>query len=176
MHVLRRLDHELFRRAAAWHAPALDAALPRLSHAANHSVLWMALAVPIALSGRRGRRAAVRGLTSIALASSVTNLGIKQVFRRTRPSLDGVPLIRHVRRVPVTTSFPSGHAASAAAFTTGVSLELPELAIPVGTLAAAVAYSRVHVGVHYPGDVLVGAALGAGLALATAAFRRPGRR
>jgi undecaprenyl-diphosphatase len=98
------------------------------------------------------------------------------VFRRTRPSLDGVPLIRHVRRAPVTTSFPSGHAASAAAFTTGVSLELPELAVPVGTLAAAVAYSRVHVGVHYPGDVLVGAALGAGLALATAAFRRTGRR
>jgi len=64
-------------------------------------------------------------------------------------------------RQPTTSSFPSGHSASAAAFAIGVALEQPKLAAPVGLLAAGVAYGRVHTGVHYPGDVLSGIALGA---------------
>jgi undecaprenyl-diphosphatase len=62
--------------------------------------------------------------------------------------------------VPFTTSFPSGHAASAAAFTTAVALELPATAIPLAPLAFAVAASRVVIGVHYPSDVIAGVALG----------------
>jgi membrane-associated phospholipid phosphatase len=59
-------------------------------------------------------------------------------------------------RTPVTTSFPSGHAAAAAAFATGVGLEMPALPAPVGALAAAVGISRVVNGVHYPSDIAGG--------------------
>ena len=163
---LHELDRELFNRAAGWHTPVLDAVLPRLSRAADHSKLWIGLSVPIALTGPRGRRAAVRGLASLGVASAVTNIAAKLVFRRPRPELARVPRIRRIRKQPVSSSFPSGHSASAAAFATGVALELPALGIPVGALAAAVAYSRVHTGVHYPGDVLAGVAIGTGLALA----------
>jgi diacylglycerol kinase family enzyme len=69
--------------------------------------------------------------------------------------------------LPHTTSFPSGHAASAAAFATGVALELPVLAVPVGALAAAVGASRVVTGVHFPSDVAAGFAIGAGAGLLT---------
>jgi len=62
--------------------------------------------------------------------------------------------------MPTSTSFPSGHSASAFAFATAVGGEVPALAAPLRALAAAVAYSRVHTGVHYPGDVVVGSMVG----------------
>jgi undecaprenyl-diphosphatase len=62
--------------------------------------------------------------------------------------------------MPSSTSFPSGHSASAAAFAVAVGSGLPAAAVPLGLLAAAVGYSRVHTGVHYPADVVGGLALG----------------
>ena len=63
-------------------------------------------------------------------------------------------------RTPASSSFPSGHTASAFAFAAAVSADRPDLAFPLYALATAVGYSRVHVGVHYPGDVMAGAVLG----------------
>jgi undecaprenyl-diphosphatase len=124
------------------------------------------------LGGRRGRRAASEGLLSIGTTSAAVNLGIKPVARRRRP--DRAEPARFEGRyvpMPTSTSFPSGHAASAFAFAFAVSRELPRLAVPIGLLASAVGYSRVHTGVHYPGDVVVGSTLGAGTAaMVTASF------
>ena len=69
--------------------------------------------------------------------------------------------------MPSSSSFPSGHSASAFAFATGVGSVLPYDAIPIRALAALVAYSRVHTGVHYPADAIGGALIGAALAQAT---------
>jgi len=68
--------------------------------------------------------------------------------------------------MPLSTSFPSGHSASAFAFANAVSRELPALALGLHLLAGAVAYSRVHTGVHYPGDTIIGAIIGASTAQA----------
>lgn len=67
-----------------------------------------------ALAGARGRRAAVRGVTSLALASATVNTVGKRSIGRARPILDAVPIVRHLPRQTFTSSFPSGHAASAA--------------------------------------------------------------
>jgi diacylglycerol kinase family enzyme/membrane-associated phospholipid phosphatase len=160
------VDQALFERAATLHAPALDAVLPRLTRSADHSVLWLGVATALAASRGRRRRAAVRGLLSLALASATANVPAKLAVRRARPHRGPVPLPRQLRRQPSSSSFPSGHSASAAAFATGVALETPALAAPVGLLAAGVAYGRVHTGVHYPGDVAAGLALGGAAALA----------
>lgn len=162
---LHAADERLFLRAAATHAPALDATLPRLSRAADHGLLWFGVAAALAATGRPGRRAAARGLASLAVASAVVNGPAKWAFRRRRPLLADIPPLRLLTRQPSTTSFPSGHAASAAAFATGVGMQLPLAAAPVALAAAAVAYSRVHTGVHYPGDVAVGVMAGVGSAL-----------
>ncbi|MFF9898344.1 bifunctional phosphatase PAP2/diacylglycerol kinase family protein [Streptomyces longispororuber] len=161
------LDCRVFTAVAEQHWPGADQVLPRLSRAANHGVLWFATAAGLAATRRpRARRAAVRGAASLALASATINTLGKRSVRRARPILDEVPLIRRLKRQPVTTSFPSGHAASAAAFATGVALESRGLGAAVAPLAGAVALSRVYTGVHFPSDVLAGAALGAGAAFA----------
>lgn len=161
------LDRRLFEAVAARHWPGADHLLPRLSRSANHGVLWCAAAAALAASRTpRARRAAARGLASLGLASLTINTLGKRSVRRPRPVLDPVPLVRRLKRQPITTSFPSGHAASAAAFATGVALESPAWGAAVAPVAAAVAVSRVYTGVHFPSDVLAGAALGAGAAFA----------
>ncbi|MBV2355498.1 phosphatase PAP2 family protein [Streptomyces sp. J2-1] len=160
-------DARLFEAAAAWHWPGAEGVLPRLSRSANHGVLWFAVAAGIAASrSPRARRAATRGIASLSLASLTINTLGKRSVRRARPVLDPVPTARQLKRQPITTSFPSGHAASAAAFAAGVALESPGWGAVVAPVAFSVAASRVYTGVHFPSDVLAGAALGVGAAYA----------
>ena len=164
---LPEIDRRLFHTVAARDWPGAESTLPRLSRAADRSRLWLGMAAGIAASrSPRGARSAVRGLASIGFASAVvTPLG-KRYVGRARPVLETVPLVRRLKRQPFTSSFPSGHAASAAAFATGVALESPRWGAAVAPLAAAVAFSRVYTGVHYPSDVLAGSAIGVCAALA----------
>lgn len=158
-------DEALFQRVASADLGPLDRWLPRVTRAADHGLLWTGISFGLAATGTRGRRAAARGMVSLAVASAAVNGPLKWLVRRGRPDLADVPVLRQLRRQPVTTSFPSGHAASAAAFATGVAIQEPLVAVPVVALATAVAYSRVHTGVHYPLDVAVGAGIGVGAAL-----------
>ena len=144
---------------------AVETALSRLSVAADHGRLWMAVAAALGVSGRpRWRSAGVHGLCAMALTSAVANLPAKRLVRRPRPATGLVATARARVRRPASSSFPSGHTASAFAFATAAGLQAPELAAPLLVLAGAVGLSRVSARVHYPADVVAGAALGAALA------------
>jgi undecaprenyl-diphosphatase len=159
---LGRLDRAVYHAVAATPTPTIDEPLRRLSDAATRSKLWLGIAAVMALvGGRTGRRAAATGVAAIAVDSVVVNVVAKLAVRRMRPDPveAGVPEERRVD-VPTSSSFPSGHAAAGFAFTEGVASVSPELAGPLRFLAAVVGYSRVHVGVHYPGDVIVGSLIG----------------
>ena len=125
-------------------------------------MLWWTLAGVLAVTGRR--RAAVRGLASLLVASGLTNVIAKQVFGGHRPLLADVPIGRRLSKQPLTPSFPSGHSASAAAFAAGVALERPRIGAAIAPVALGVGYSRLHTGAHWLSDVVGGLALGTGVA------------
>jgi diacylglycerol kinase family enzyme/membrane-associated phospholipid phosphatase len=161
----RHWDARLHSLVGGLPSTAADPWLRRLTTAADHGRVWMAVGALLGL--RRGalRRGAVRGLASMAVSSGLVNTALKPVFGRRRPDLGAHPVHRLLHRPMTTHSFPSGHSSSAGAFVTGVALECPAAGAALAPLALAVGYSRVHVGVHYPGDVVAGLAFGAAVAV-----------
>jgi len=169
---LGAVDRAIYSAVAATPTPTLDEPLRRLSNAANNSRLWLAIAAGLAVTGgRAGRRSAATGTLAIAATSALVNLAAKSVWSRQRPDRAGagVPGERNVR-MPASTSFPSGHAASGFAFASAIGRDQPSLGFALRFLAAAVAYSRVHTGVHYPGDVVAGSLIGASTGQTVAAL------
>lgn len=160
---LGRQDRALYAAVAGTSAPALDRPLRELSRFANFSTPWFLAAGALAVfGGPTGRRAALTGVAAIGAASFVVNQPMKYLGGRLRPDRErhAVPEPRWVP-MPTSTSFPSGHSASAAAFAVAVGDVVPALRVPLTAAAGTVAFSRVYTGVHYPGDVLVGVATGA---------------
>ncbi len=173
-----RVDLAVYGAIASTPTPTLDEAMRRLSNAANYSRLSIASGALLAVAGGpRGRRAAATGLASVAATAAFVNVVVKPFGRRPRPDREAeeVPAARHVR-MPASRSFPSGHTAAAVAFAGGVGNVLPLVGVPLHVLAALVAYSRIHTGVHYPGDVLAGALIGATVADITAGALSAGCR
>ena len=171
---LGQLDRAAYRWVAGLHTPWLDAPLRVVSGLANFSKPWIATAAVLALAGGpRGRRAAVTGMAAIAVTSFTVNQPMKLAGDRARPDRQqlGVPEERWVK-MPDSTSFPSGHSASAAAFAVAVGDTFSPLRVPLGVAAAVVAFSRTYTGVHYPGDVVVGVATGALLGRVTSVAAR----
>jgi diacylglycerol kinase family enzyme/membrane-associated phospholipid phosphatase len=168
-------DQKILARLAGAQTRPTHELMERLGRAANHGGLWLAVAAGLGMTRSKwARRAALRGVASLTIASTAANVVTKQIVKRTRPE-ESATSLRWPRKPLRTTSFPSGHAASAAAFATGVALEIPVLAVPVGGLAAAVGASRVITGVHYPSDVVAGFALGTAAGFLTLRWwpRRP---
>ena len=156
------LDRAIYTAIQTTPSPTIDHVLARLSHAADHSRIWLVIAAGLCVAGARPRRSALVGLAALGTTSALVNTTLKPVVKRGRPSRHQT-VRTHIVRMPLSASYPSGHTASAFAFTTAVGGDLPQLDTALRLTATAVAYSRVHTGVHYPGDVIAGAVVGAGI-------------
>ena len=162
---LSDLDVRVFEAIAHAPSPLLDATMRPLSASADHGRLWFVLAGGMALTRRTDlQRAAVRGVVTLGAASLLANQVGKRLYPRRRPNASRITVER-LRRQPMSSSFPSGHSASAAAFATAVATENRPVGFALGLLAGAVGLSRITTGAHYPGDVLGGFLLGSGLAV-----------
>jgi undecaprenyl-diphosphatase len=138
---------------------ALDVLMYGASAAADHSMIWLALAGVEGWRAGQGGRTLRRAGVALGAESVLVNALIKLAFQRRRPESPGphpLPL-----RTPRTSSFPSGHAS--AAFFAAALLRDGAPAPLVYAAAVTVAASRVYVGMHHASDVIAGAALGAAL-------------
>ncbi len=163
---VHEVDVALIEALAGLEAPVMDRLLPRLSEAASHSKIWIALGIAMSVAGgEEEREAAIKGLTAVGLTSLLANFVAKRLFPRSRP-MHPVPERRSLPR-PGSSSMPSGHTASAAAFACVVGAAYPRVRLPLNILAAAIGFSRIHTGVHYPSDVVAGWLLGKGVGAIT---------
>ncbi|WP_308296004.1 phosphatase PAP2 family protein [Streptomyces yangpuensis] len=157
---LRNVDHRLTRRMAAWNSAWARQLLPPVEEAVEHTKLWWAVALVMAVGGgRRGRAAAAAGVTAMAVAEVLSNGVAKQLVERRRPPREWIPH-DDVEDRPDSSSFPSGHTAAAMGFTSAVAPTWPWAGAACCVPAVMVAVERVHSGAHYPSDVAVGAAVG----------------
>jgi undecaprenyl-diphosphatase len=153
----------------------LDAVFVALSVIGYVGLVWIALAPALAVWAKKP----ILGVTAFTAASVWTadliTTGAKEVFARPRPFevlAEAEPLLRGT----VGESLPSGHASTSFAGALALSYVVRRAVPALFVLAALIAFSRVYVGVHYPSDVVVGAALGLVVALAAIALLRARRR
>jgi undecaprenyl-diphosphatase len=162
-----RIDAELVRRSGLFPRSRVDKGFRLLGRAADRSKLWFAITAVLVARKGAPRRAGLRGVAAIGFASLAASAVGKRLFPRRRPAAELLPVYRRMTKRPTSSSFPSGHSASAFAFASAVAMEHRGAGAALFPLAAAVAYSRVHTGVHWPTDVAAGAAIGVGAAYAT---------
>jgi undecaprenyl-diphosphatase len=141
----------------------LDDVFVALSRIGSQGAIWLLIA---ALAALYWKRPAI--FLYVALADLVAGMSgalLRQAIGRERPPLrfpEPHPLVH----VPGNPSFPSGHAATSFACAATLAWLTPLSPIALYALATLIAFSRVYVGVHYPLDVIGGAALGLGVATA----------
>ncbi len=155
-------------RAAVWLAThrfaPLNDVFVWLGYVDKVGAVWIGLAIVVGLSLRLGLIPTV-SLTVLVgaavFAADSACFGLKDLVERTRP------FVAHPQIDPLyvvhSSSFPAGHAATAFAGATVLSYVAPKAAPAFILLAAAIGFSRVYVGVHYPGDVVAGALVGVAL-------------
>lgn len=138
--------------------PGPDRVFEVASHLGDWGLVWNMLTVTLALRSDDDASRAPKLVAALGLESLIVNQGIKRLFRRSRP--EGRPEMAGRLREPVTTSFPSGHASSAAFATVVLCEANPGLRLLVIPIAALVAMSRIHTRMHHPSDVVAGACVG----------------
>jgi hypothetical protein len=156
---IAEIDRVVESRVATRRTGGLDDLSHVLSSAADRTKLWVGLAGLRAATDRRtGRRAAARMIVVVGLQSLILEMGVKRLFRRSRP-LNEVRLRFRTRR-PLSTSFPSGHSASAATAAILLADGKRGWGPPLAVVAAGVAWSRIQTGLHHFSDVVAGLLIG----------------
>jgi undecaprenyl-diphosphatase len=145
--------------------PVADRLFYAATELGDFGLIWVLLAATQALRSDHDLRTATKLTGTLAVESVLVNGVIKQFFKRERPvSQDPRP---HKMRIPITTSFPSGHSSTAVVAAMLLSAARPKAAPVYWTVAGVVASSRVYVKIHHASDVVGGVATG--LVIGTAA-------
>ena len=154
--------------------PVADRVFYAATELGDFGLVWVLLAWAHALRSERDLATALKLTATLGVESVVVNGLIKQLFKRERPvSQEPRP---YKMRMPLTTSFPSGHSSTAVVAATLLTATRPKAAPFYWSVAALVASSRVYVRIHHASDVVGGVATGLVIGTAARAFwKRLGR-
>jgi membrane-associated phospholipid phosphatase len=140
------------------HTPSRERTIAAFSRLGEQAMIWFAICGVGALADAERRPMYKRAARTVAGVYAI-NQALKFAVRRHRPRLEGLPPLAGTLSG---LSYPSAHSATSFAAARMLSPALP--AAPLYALAVALALSRPYLGLHYPSDILAGAALGAALA------------
>jgi decaprenylphosphoryl-5-phosphoribose phosphatase len=141
------------------HGPRTERLMVTLGAIGEWGAVWAATGVVAASLDpeRRGRWLTAAAVAPVAVGA---NFAVKAVANRPRPRLAGLPPLA---RAPTSLSFPSAHATSSFAAATALGRIEPRARLPLYSLAVLIGLTRPYLGMHYPSDVVAGAALGLAL-------------
>jgi membrane-associated phospholipid phosphatase len=159
---LKRLDRRVLIRMRTRHSPGTETAMRALGAAGEWGAVWVAIGLAAAAADRERRRRWLRA-SAVAPAAVGVNYVVKRAIARPRPRLRRLPPLAGA---PSELSFPSAHATSSLAGATAMGRVAPGARLPLFALAGGICLTRPYLGMHYPSDVLAGAALGLALGLA----------
>ncbi len=160
LEVLLSLDATLLQRMLAWPQPPwLTELFITLSTPGVNPAIWIMLALLVGICRPSLRMGAWQVVLAVLVAALVVDGVIKPLVARYRPDQRN-PSIQTTVTTPESPSFPSGHAASAAAGAYALSRLLPRARIALWFVAILVGWSRLTLGVHYPLDVIAGILVG----------------
>ncbi len=143
--------------------PIADRVFSTASHVGDFSLIWHGIGIARGIAKGRPDQVIVLAVM-LGAESLIVNQGVKRLFRRERPTQTGDDRLQ-VRR-PTTSSFPSGHASSAAFAAMVLSgWDGPKVGMIWWKVAAIVAISRAYVRIHHGSDVVAGALVGTMLGL-----------
>ena len=138
--------------------PALDLLMPAITALGNSGLIWLLLAGILLLTPKH-RRAGAAVLAGLVLEIICCNMVLKPLVARVRPC-DVNTAVQLLIARPDDFSFPSGHTGASFAAAAALFAEWNRLWIPSLILALLIAFSRLYLYVHYPTDILAGAAIG----------------
>lgn len=165
------LDRDLFTWVVEHRAPPFDWLFVAFSAIGQAAIVWIALAPVLALWARKPVVFTTLVTAATVWTADLLTVVLKAVFDRERP-YEVVPAADPLLRWDVSSSLPSGHAATSAAGAFILAYLIGRGGLWLALLAVAIGFSRVYIGVHYPLDVLLGAAIGLAVAVAAAVLVR----
>lgn len=171
MRRLKRADRRVLRfMRTRGHSATSENAMKALGTTGEWGAVWVVIALAAAAADPKRRERWLRA-APVAPAAVGLNYLVKIAVRRDRPRLRRLPPLASA---PSALSFPSAHATSSLAAATAMGRVEPRARLPLFGLAAGLCATRPYLGMHYPSDVLAGAALGVAVGVAWPGLRGPG--
>lgn len=152
------MEMEILYVIQSIHTDLLDTIMILLSTLGNSGLIWIAIAV-VLLIPKRTRYCGITMLAAMAVSFLLGNLCLKNIIQRKRPCAVDTS-VRLLIPFPSEYSFPSGHTLNGFTAATVIFLYFKKPGVFALLLAAAIAFSRIYLFVHYPTDILGGMVLG----------------
>lgn len=171
--LLEQLDLAIRSWVVLHRVAALDAPMLALSAAGRLGLIWLVSAVALAAAKRIAWRDVGRLALALIIGTLLTDYTLKPIVNRPRPFVVS-PAVAVIGHRPHDASFPSGHATASFVSAVVLTKVAPALSPLWWVLAVGISYSRVYLGVHYPLDVLAGAAIGSAVAALVLTLTKPG--